>query len=703
MSTHEEEQADLHQLALELGAQPPSEPEYQYLSISDLERCNGKTLVLDTETTGLHWWKDTVIGIGIHCPAVGISGYLPTLNLHEFDEAVWVMKNSWQAGTTVICHNLKFDFHFLGIDPSHVPWKIMDTTVLVHLMDPRNIKKLEVASQKYLGASKKATFVYKIKGKAAKVWQWPTKLVAEYCTNDCVQTYELAKLLYPKICEAGMKTLFWKQMEYLGRVWEVERNGMRIDPVFIEKAQRALEANVRSMEAELADKTGQTFNWRSATQLSNAIFAGMGIPMPHNPFGATVKFKTHFTKTCTSTFILMERAHHPLGELIMTLRETSKLINNLKRWLLLADSNYYVHTNFNLTGTRTGRLSSSQPNTQNMPGKFRTRETQSVYSGAGGDSRTEEYNLRVSFIPRPGMCYFSIDYKQMEIRVFGVQSGDENMLAALREGTDVHAMIARKVWGTGDPVHREWAKTLSFGLLYGLSSGSLEFRLGVTTQESKAITDSYWQAFPRIKPFMTELINRCKQRGYVTYWSGRRWYEEVELFMFKAVNAMVQGGSHDMFMVAACRIAKFLEEKYPVVKMVNLVHDEFDFEMPEELAAEVMPQIAEIMSVPDLFGMAFPTDAKYGYNYGELHDWPPKPEAPKVEVPVPTLAELAKVSEADEESEEGEEEPVLDETRMAQDFIAGVLNGQILPNQMPLEPLPVASLPYSIYLPEERK
>lgn len=670
---------------MELLLLPAPKEGANFLTLDNIRGCDGATLALDTETSGLYWWRDRVIGIGIYCPSRGIKGYFPISYSDDMNSAVEVIRG-WGKGTTVICHNLKFDFHMLGIDPAHVDFRIMDTTVLVHLMDPRNRKDLETSSLKYLKGSAKKTFIYKIKGKKAKIWDWPTALIAEYCANDCVQTFDLAKLLYPEIKKQGMGNLFNYQMRYLGRIWEIERFGMKIDPVYIEKAMRALEGNVRVMEEDLYRESGSTFNWRSPQQLSHAIFDGMGIPKPVSHLGNTVKFKTHYTATSTSSFILMEQAHHPLGSLIMALRETSKLVKTLQLWLSLADDNNHVHPNFNLTGTRTGRLSSSKPNSQNLPGEFRTRETQNAYSGASGDTRGEDYNLRQAFIPEEGYTLASIDYKQMEIRVFGVLSGDENMLAALRSGADVHGMIAKQIWGSPDPVHREWAKTVSFGLLYGLTMVSLQFKLGVTEEEAQHITESYWKAFPRVKPFMRELIRRCEQTGFVTYWSGRRWYEDVPLFMFKAVNAMVQGGSHDMYMVGVCRIADFIEREYPDVKIFNLVHDEIDFHIPDALVEEVLTRVAPIMEVPDLFGIGFPTDCKVGKTYGQLHSWPPK-EGEKAPDP---KEELKEIPDPDLEDEEEEPEPEVIP-----------IHQNLADPRKEEQPMPIASQPYSIFLPEE--
>lgn len=158
-------------------------------------------------------------------------------------------------------------------------------------------------------------------------------------------------------------------------------------------------------------------------------------------------------------------------------------------------------------------------------------------------------------------------------------------------------------------------------LIYGMTSGSLQFRLGLTREQAANIAERYWEAFPRVHPWLFEVIEECKRHGYVTYWSGRRWYEDNPELMYKAANALVQGGSHDLMMVAICRVADFLDKKYPDAKIFSTVHDEIDIEMPEEMVDEVIPQVQEIAEVPDLFDIPFFTDVKVGKNYGVMKGW----------------------------------------------------------------------------------
>lgn len=452
------------------------EESWHRLTLEEAKCCSGKAVVVDVETTGLLWWQHTLIGVGLWCPQADVQGYWPCEEPHERAGIIDALQH-WAPGTNVIGHNLKFDLHFLGLDGHKLGWKAHDTTVLAHLLDSRQHKSLGAVELQYLGSASKEEHVAWGKGANGKgkrklmVWEWPEDVRAEYCVNDCRVTYELARLLLPQVKATGCGALYDYQMRYLLRIWQIERYGMLFDMEFADRAIELLHRNVDIIEQELFKDCGAAgFNWRSPQQLSKALYEDLGIDKPQNPFvrdGVDLgggRIKSKYTETATSTFMLMEKANHPLGQLVSDLREAWKLRNTVAKWKELADANSVIHTTFNLTGTRTGRLSSSKPNTQNLPGDIRSRETQSVFSGQSGSTRSEEYNLRKAFIPRPGHQYAIIDYRQQEIRMFGVLAQDPNMVEALRTGQDIHMQVAKTIWGdSADKTKREWAKTISFG------------------------------------------------------------------------------------------------------------------------------------------------------------------------------------------------------------------------------------------------
>jgi DNA polymerase-1 len=578
------------------------------LDLPDIQRCLGHTFSLDVETTGLEWWNKELIGVGVHCPELEITGYYPTLS---YGPRQWVKEVLRELGSDslVVAHNLKFEWHFLGINPYEVQAKWVDTTVLAHIHDSRLKKALPNLERIFLGGDSKQGFSDKAPhGKKKKIWEWPLDLVAPYCINDCVVEYDLYIKLAHEVDQLGLWTLFLKDMRYLQVLWKAENHGHMIDPVFLEEAQQDMTRDILQLERILYDAVGYEFNWRSPKQLSQALYDDMGFERPKNPYADAdgvdrSKFadKGLYHGPMTASFLLTEKVKHPMGPTVASLREAWKLRGNIRKWIEGADDQPATHGGFNITGTRTSRLSSSKPNMQNIASKVRTKETQSVYSGQDSFERTESYNLRRGFIARPGYSLIATDYAQMEMRMFGLISQDPNMLPLLTSGQDIHGNVAERVWGTRDPVHREWAKTVGFGLLYGMTTGSLMHRLDMTYKNAKRVSEDYWGSFPN--------------------WSGRMWREESQAHFYKGANAKIQGGCADVLSIAAIRVDNLLTDKYGGrAWILNFVHDELIVEAPDELVEELVPQIRDIMQVEDLFDMVWAVSSKVGKSYGTLED-----------------------------------------------------------------------------------
>lgn len=592
----------------------------------DILLCSGKVVAIDTETTGLDWWRDKLLGVGIHCPTAGVSGYIHTV-YPDVKRKVLECIHSLGKDTYVIMHNAKFDCHFLNVVPDELGWNIIDTTVLVHLLDSRTKKSLGYVESLYLGTKSKREFTENI-AKGKKIWQMSPSIVAKYCHNDTIVTHQLAEILIPKVVSMGLWTLFQKDMKYLSTLHRIETIGVQYDRKFSENAFDLLQNHMLSLEEKLYDSVGYKFNWRSPQQLSKAIYTDMGIPKPKNPFAdadgvdrSRFADSGKYKSTCTSTFILTEKVHHPLGDLVSSLREALKLMNYVKKWGELADDDDVLHTNFNITGTRTGRLSSSKPNLQNVPSEVRGRFTQSVFSGS--IMRTDEYNLRKAIVARPGKIFLSIDYKQMEIRMFGLISQDPFMLKSLASGSDIHLDIAKEVWGdcgyATNMIHREWSKTISFGLIYGMTVGSLMYKLNMDIKRAKEVTNQYWHTFPRIQPWLKEVVDECKQNGFVKYWSGRIWREDNVIDMYKGANAVIQGGCADLISIAAIRVDEWCRKQgRNDYHIISIVHDELILEVPEEDVDRCSDEVGALMRVPDLLDIPFVTEPKTGKDYGSL-------------------------------------------------------------------------------------
>lgn len=481
------------------------------LQVEDLKKLKGQVFSFDTETTGLRWYQNGMIGVCVNCPAIDMKGYIYTCTYEQVPTGKVSKKKVWTGDyeisattgrkikkwdivvevkaqltavpvlslvdevktimadvvsdpkTVIILHNAKFDLHFAALDLYNAPCKLMDTSVMVHLYDSRLRKSLEYCEKLFLGGSSKRSHV----GKAPKGKHhlyWPPEVIADYGENDAVVTYQLMEVLMPKLRKLKMVKLFTMQMNYLKTLWRIERAGILLDTDFCHQAIEAFTHNLKMMEQDLYDTVGYEFNWQSTQQLSKAIYADMGIAKPVNPFAdedgvdrSRMAHKGKYHGPCTSSFLLMEKGNHPLGPLIMSMRETSKLRKAVMGYMELTDCEGAVHTSFNATGTRTGRLSSREPNVQNIASEHRVRETQSVYSGGG--LRQHEYNLRQAFKAREGYTLVSLDHRQQEMRMFGILAQEPAMLEALRLRKDIHLMIAIAVWGDcGDEVnklHRE--------------------------------------------------------------------------------------------------------------------------------------------------------------------------------------------------------------------------------------------------------
>jgi len=594
----------------------------------------GSTIILDVETTGLEWWGEEVIGVGVYLPKLEDRVFfIPTQEPECLDRVrAAVRQVSLTPGTRAIFHNAKFDAHFLGLPLWEAKWELYDTAVMAHLYDSRLRKNLGNLETIFLGKQSKEDLVKRRKG---QVHEMPLGAVAEYCLNDCRVTYRLANVLYPKLKRLDLLELFRRDMEYVALLQRMERTGVLLDLDFQQRATDKFLSNLGHMEKEFWEAVGHIFNWRSHQKLSYALYEGMGVERPVNPFidekgvdHTQIQGKKLYNSTSTNTFVLMEKAKHPLGAQVMALRETDKLFDTLCNWRERMDDNGVLHTSYNQTGTRTGRLSSSKPNLQNVASDIRVRDTQSVYSGS--TLREAEYNLRQAIRARPGMTFLSIDYKQQEMRLFGVLAQEEHMLEACRNRLDIHTEVAKRVWPEciGKPdllrIRREWSKTIGFGLIYGMRTGALQHRLNTTMEAANAIAEQYWTTYPRVMPFLKETVKECEEGHLVRYWSKRIWREDDPNKMYKGGNAKVQGGSSDLIKEAALRCAPILDER-GWGWIVMQVHDELVFEVYDQFLPEAARVLAQVMEVEDLLGIPFLTDTKAGPTYGSLKEYSPPP------------------------------------------------------------------------------
>ena len=602
--------------------------EFPTFTPDDLHKLNGCKFTFDTETSGLQWHKDKVLGLGVYCPDV-LTGYLPIGTVDLLQDVVRTLY-TLNADTLAVAHNLKFDCHFLGLNPRKFSGSMRDTVVMAHLWDSRHRlhpKKLASLEKEHLYTQSKKAIAGELDFK--KMSSYPPDLIATYCINDCRITYDLESVLLPKLSHLGLVPLLHKGARFASLLWNVEREGIFLDSEACHRSKQIILDDQVKLERQLFTGLGRELDWRNNGDLSYALYEGMGIERPVNPFAhadgidrSKFALKGKYNTFMTDHMILLEKVHHPLGETVMNLRESDKITQYYDSFLRNTDAVGYVHTTFNDCGTRTGRLSSggsNYPNFQNLASDVRARFTQTVYSG-DAFIRSKAYNIRRVLLARPGHKLVSIDWRQMEMRMFGILAQESEMLTALRSGRDIHAEVGMMVWGNGDKVHREWSKTIGFGLIYGMTTGSLEWRLNMSHEEAETVTKQYWMRFPRIQPWIDETISQCKANGFIRYATGRIWREDYEPWMYKGANASIQGACSDVLSVAALRCEDWLLRK-GYGRIINLVHDELDFEIPDEYVPEAVVALSHIMHVSDLFNIPFFTDAKVGDNFGEMYEW----------------------------------------------------------------------------------
>lgn len=633
------------------------------LELNDLKKLAGQVFVLDVETNGLHWYEHGVIGVAIHAPRIDVSGYLPTCTYqdvadgkpktskvwtgdYEINPATGRKRKQWTTqtvqamrkeaipdpdqlapisallldaandpNTCIIAHNAKFDLHMLGLDLFNLPCKLMDTSIMVHLINSNNRKSLAAAEDHFLGgASKRAHLDAAPKGYPK---DWPLDVCAAYAINDAVVEWQLAEELTKHLRKLGLVNLFWQQMRFLRAMWQIERKGLLIDAEFSNQAIIALTDRMRDLEAQLQDAAGSDFNWRSHKQLSEAIYDGLGVDKP--VIEGNSKAAQKVSDSATSAFALAE-ANHPLKELILDLREVDKLIKNLLSYLELSQADGAIHTSFNLTGTVTGRLSSSDPNVQNIASQKRKRD-----SVTAGVTREDEYNTRNAFIARPGYTFIAADHAQQEVRLLAILAQEQNMLAVLNDPTkDLHLQNAITIWGDCgeelNKIHRTWAKSISFALPYGMSEDSMKMNLaasGVPPERVDKVYADYFDAFPGLKPWMEQVTRSIEANGYIRYWSGRIWRTVWPTDAYKGVNAVIQGGCADLVSLAVSRLQAVLQAQ-GWGSVVSIIHDEIIAEIKDEYIADALPVIAAIMEVPDALGVPFAAECKVGTRYGAM-------------------------------------------------------------------------------------
>jgi len=567
-------------------------------------------LCFDLETSSLDPYEARIVGIALSYQPHDAC-FVPTEN--QLNDVLFLLKPYFEnPNITKIGHNLKFDLSVLKTHGITVSPPCFDTMIAHYLLDPEKKHGMDYLSEIYL---KYKTITYdEMMDKKKNIQEVDAQKLSDYACEDADITLQLYHIFLPKLKEKELEHLMYEvEMPLVEVLMDMELTGVAIDTDALKELSKQLEEDIHQIEREIYELAGAEFNINSPKQLGEILYEKLQI--------ADKPQKTKKTKQySTAEETLQKYVHvHPIVNKILDYRELVKLKSTYIDAFpsMVHPKTGRIHTNFNQTITSTGRLSSSQPNLQNIPIRTqRGREIRKVFI----PSKKENYIL-------------SADYSQIELRIVASISEDENMMKAFIEGKDIHAATAAQIYGVEESLvtseMRRVAKTVNFGLLYGMTTYGLAERLGISPKEAKAITEAYFKKFPGIKRYMEEAKAFAREHGYVqTLLKRRRYLPDIHssnptvrgLAERIAINMPIQGTAADMIKLAMIRIHKLLNQSYPEAKLILQVHDELIFDVPEKDVDSFIPAIIDIMKNALPLKVPIEVSVGKGKNWLEAHE-----------------------------------------------------------------------------------
>ncbi len=600
----------------------------QYIAVQDersldllMEKLSGVTeLAFDVETTDIDPMKARLVGISLAFRE-GEGYYIPVGHL-EGQQLPWELVREKLARVmedetiAKYAHHAKYDMIMLMRNGVRVRGLAFDTMVAGWLVNPagRNLNLKDLAWS-YLGVEMTTIEELIGKGKSQSSMDLlPISRVTPYAAADADMTYRLVKVLDRKLQELGLTKLFYEvELPLIPVLMDMEMTGVKLDIPFLREMSRELTQKLQALEEEIYKLVGYRFNVNSPEQLSDALFGKLGISAQGIP-------KTKSGHYSTSADVLEKlRGRHPVIELLLEHRHLAKIKSTYVDALpsMVNKATGRVHTSYNQTGTVTGRISSSDPNLQNIP------------------TRTDIGKaVRKAFIAEEGWVLLSADYSQVELRILAHISGDEELIAAFHRGEDIHASTASAILGVPidqvTPEMRRLAKTVNFGISYGMSAYGLAEETGLTPEEAHRFIQSYFARYPRVKAYIENTKAKAQRDGYVETLLGRRRYfpelasdskvhHSVKAAAERmAINAPIQGSAADIIKIAMVRLHRALKEHGFRSRMVLQVHDELVLEVPEEELSSVAPMVKEIMEGAYELKAPLKVELEFGKNWGEL-------------------------------------------------------------------------------------
>ena len=509
--------------------------------------------------------------------------------------------------------NVKYDYEVLRRYGIEVRGPMFDTMLAHYIVQPELHHNMDYMAETLLGYQ--TIHIDQLIGPRGKGQRSMRDLqpqeVYEYAAEDADVTLRLKNVLEQKLKEVDGERLFYDiEMPLVPVLAEMELTGVCLDTAALAETGKNFNRRLAEYEQKIYSEAGETFNISSPKQVGDILFGKMKI--------VDKPKKTKTGQYVTSEEVLTQlRSRAPIVDDILSYRGLKKLLGTYVEALprLINPRTSHIHTCFNQAITATGRLSSSDPNLQNIPIR---------------DDDGKE--IRKSFVPEPGCLFFSADYSQIELRIMAHLSQDEHMLDAFRSGIDIHAATAAKIWHVPveevTPEQRKKAKQANFGIIYGISTYGLAQRMNISNSEARQLIDDYFATFPRVKAYMDEAIATCREKGYAeTIYHRRRYLPDIAsrnatvrgFAERNAINAPIQGSEADIIKVAMIHIFKRFATEGLRSRMILQVHDELNFSVYPEEREQVERIVIEEMENACRLSIPLTADAGWGANWLEAH------------------------------------------------------------------------------------
>ncbi len=567
----------------------------------------------DTETTGIDPLTSRLVGISIAVEAHE-AWYIPfdRTNAAEYVKILRPVFESEKIAKTG--QNLKFDIMVLAAAGIGVEGFLCDTMLLHYLLDPESRHGMNYLARTYLNYA--PIEIESLIGRGARqitMDMVPVEKAAEYAAEDADVTLRLKEVLWPQVVEQGLERLYREIEEPLIRVLaDMETVGVRIDTAILGEAGGELTGQLADLESSIREMAGDPeLNVNSARQLGEALFGRMRLD-PKPKMTKTKQYRTD------EEYLQSLAGDNPIIGAILEYRGIRKLLSTYIEALpaLVNRRTGRVHTSFNQAVTATGRLSSSNPNLQNIPIR---------------DARGRE--LRRAFVPADGdHLLLSADYSQVELRLMAHLSGDRNLLEAFRNGEDIHSATAALIFGVPiaevTPNQRRMAKTANFGIIYGISAFGLSQRLGIPRTEAKEIIDGYFRSYPGVHRYMERVVEQARKQGWVSTIFGRkRHLPDIRsgnatvrgLAERNAINAPLQGSAADIMKIAMIRAWEELRRRGLRSRIILQVHDELVVDLYKPEREEVTAIVVDAMEHAAKLSVDLSVDYGVGTNWLEAH------------------------------------------------------------------------------------